>query len=78
VFSLKHPLQSIKNTFKECGYSQSGMMVKIQEDAKNDDGKDYKPLEHITQHNKYNRNDQQHYPADMYRNQFIVRLINIV
>ena len=34
------------------------MVVKIEEDAENDDGEDDKPLEHITQHDKHYRDDQ--------------------
>ena len=43
-------------------------MVEIQEYAKNDDGENDEPLEHVAQHNKYYRDDQEHHPTDMDRN----------
>jgi hypothetical protein len=53
-------------------------MVEIQEDAKDDNREDDKPLEHVTQYDKNNGDDQKHYPTYMYRDQFIVGLIDIV
>ena len=54
------------------------MMIKIKEYAKDNNSEDYKPLEHVTQHDEYYRNDQQHYPANMNRDQFIIGFVNVV
>jgi hypothetical protein len=54
------------------------VVVKVNKNAKNDDGNDNEPLKHVSQQNKGAGYSQQQYPAYVYGAQLIVMQVYVI